>query len=431
MKNYIEKSLHTLKISTYLSGLLFLSACSIEETVDRVLDAAIEKIFDFEYEYENNISQCLPETEAKDFADSAIDDLIAQGLSFSASASETPFYRFKINQAQAITISASGTSADPTIALFDAAGNIIEENDDYGDSYNSKIPLSEPLAPGEYCINVAAINDDDIPIQLSINSFTETDLNSDSVNICLPETPAKNFAESAIDSLLEDGLSHSASVTETPFYRFSIDHSQKISISASNESADPLITVYDADGNDIAENDDYGGSYNSRINFRSPLEAGTYCIGIKALEGDHIPVTTSINTFDINSIDASIYDAVDEVPPLNGNYPVSQFEYTGSHAIDKQTLGEKAIWYRIDVDTPSIYFIESNAIKGSSIDPQLNLFDSEGNKIAYNDDALSTDSLLAARLEPKTYLLAMSQAEEAEPDQVQITIERYAKVELK
>ncbi len=424
MKKQSKKINLGLVNGTFLSTLL-LSACSPEDVVDKIIERVIEKALDIE-----ELGACLPETQATAFAESAVDDLLNDGISFSASASEAPYYRFSLEQAQAITISATGESADPSIILYDSQGNSIEENDDFGDGYNSRIPLSEPLDSGTYCISVQALEDDDIPIELSLKAFVETDLNSDDVNACLPDTAAKTFAESGIDQLLEKGVSLSASVAETPFYRFSLDGPQAITISAEGESADPVLTLYDGQGNELADNDDYGDSYNSKINLRKPLEPGIYCIGVSAIESNSLPIRTSIEVFDASSIDHQTYDLVDEVPPLDGSYPISMFEYSGNRASTDVTLGGKAIWHRIDVNAPSIYFFEANAVDNSQVDPELSLFNSDGDQLAYNDDGLDTDSLLAARLEAGIYLLALSQAEESEAESVRVSVERFAKTEL-
>lgn len=426
MKEFPEKKFQSLIKYAFLSILLFSPVCNAQGIVDRVIDKVMERVFDID----GGVGACLPETDAKDVAESAVDELLSEGISFTASASEAPYYRFSISQPQAITISAIGESADPSIVLFDSQGNAIEENDDFGNGYNSRIPLSEPLDAGTYCISIEALDDDDVPIDLSLKAFVEADLIAENLNACLPETQAKTFFESAVDELLEDGLSFSASVSETPFYRFSIDQPQAITISAVSESADPVLTLYDAQGNEIAENDDYGDSYNSRMNFRSPLEAGTYCIGVGAIESNSISIRTSIEAFEISSIDDEAYDLVDEVPPLDGSYPISILEYLGGRASAEVTLGEKAIWYRIDVSVPSIFFFEAKAMDEGEIDPELSLFDSDGVAVAYNDDGLGTDSVLAARLEPATYLLALSQVEETGSELVQILVERYAKTEL-
>jgi len=427
MKKYPNKTYQRLINGAFLGALLFSPICNAQGVVNRVIDKVIDSVFDSDDE----LSACLPETEAKVVAESTVDELLGDGISFSASASDAPYYRFSIDQPQAITISAIGESADPLIILFDAAGNNIEENDDFGDGLNSRIPLSEPLDPGTYCISVDALEDDDIPINLSLKAFEETDLVAENLSACLPDTEAKTFAESAVDELLEDGLSFSASVAETPYYRFSIDRPQAITISAEGESADPVLTLYDAQGTEIAENDDYGGSYNAKMNFRKPLDAGVYCIAVSAIESDSVSIRTSIAAFDAGSIDHEAYDLVDEVPPLDGSYPIATFEYSGNRVDTEVTLGEKAIWYRIDVSAPSIYFFEAKALNNGEVDPELSLFDSDGETVAYNDDGLGTDSLLAARLEPATYLLALSQAEETESELVQVLVERFAKTELK
>jgi hypothetical protein len=74
-------------------------------------------------------------------------------------------------------------------------------------------------------------------------------------------------------ALARGGAQATNTVTGTPYYRFTLDTPQGLSIRAQNEAADPYIYLFDGTGALIAENDDYD-SLNSRIDITDAAAAG-------------------------------------------------------------------------------------------------------------------------------------------------------------
>lgn len=323
-------------------------------------------------------------------------------------------------------------SGDPAIELYDNQGNMIAEDDDGGSGWESRTELS--LSPGRYCLSAFSIDDEPIAMQLRIGRVEHDALSngSDSAEsvereseICTAETPATDLGDGAIDELLKEGLSSTASVNDIAFYRFTTENPQHISISADGESADPVLRLFDSQGQQLAENDDYGSGYNSKI-VVDALEPGNYCIGMHALDDLNIPIRMTLGIFDINAALRERYDAAEAAPLTDSNYPITKLEFSENKAQAEIILTTKASWYQFEIEEPSLIFAEAFGDKDS--DPTLTIFDRTGKIIAYNDDALSEiyDSVVATRLGAGTYLIAVNKVnEDSSPNIIRFFIERY------
>lgn len=82
------------------------------------------------------------------------------------------YHRFMVDSPLGLTITASNSEADPVLRVYDNAGNIIAENDDF-DGLNSQIDMQTPLQPGEYCIAVSALSNGELPIDVEVRAFDE------------------------------------------------------------------------------------------------------------------------------------------------------------------------------------------------------------------------------------------------------------------
>ncbi|MCF6272647.1 MAG: hypothetical protein L3J37_05560 [Rhodobacteraceae bacterium] len=82
------------------------------------------------------------------------------------------YHRFTVDNPLALTITAQNTDADPVVRVYDNAGNLVAENDDF-DGLNAQIDMQTPLQPGDYCIAVSALSDGAQPIDVEVRKFDE------------------------------------------------------------------------------------------------------------------------------------------------------------------------------------------------------------------------------------------------------------------
>ena len=131
---------------------------------------------------------------------------------------------------------------------------------------------------------------------------------------------------------------------------------------------DSLLILYDADGRELAHNDDYGGTYASRIEWQAPA-AGDYYLWVEGYGvGAYSLIITTIPNVDDHA------DAPEDATPtvLGGS-----IEGTLHHGGDVDMFvfeAEEGALYRIDVTLGSL---------GDSV---LTLYDVDGQELAYNDD---------------------------------------------
>jgi hypothetical protein len=267
------------------------------------------------------------------------------------------------------------------------------------------------------------------PLTTGSNSTTPTDDSHDMTamagGVCDASTDAARINDgAAIDDELATGITASGSVDVTPYWRFTLSNAQAFTVTAQNETADPMITIYDANGGWVADNDDSDG-LNSRIDFTYPMQPGDYCIAVQALNDTSLPIQITISAFDAAAALRDSYDRGEAAPPLDGSHPITDMGPLASRLRVDGLIGDKAAWYSVDVDQTGLLLVEAIDPTGNG-DPYLVLFDDLGRQIAYNDDNGQTyDSMVVGRVSPGTYLIAVGQLDGYAPSMLRILTELY------
>ncbi len=354
---------------------------------------------------------------------------------------------FSVSAPTQVRVEAQGRGGgDPVIDLRDAAGNIVVSDDDSGGEGASRAETN--LQPGTYCLSMTSY--DGAPMtgfvrvgrveQEALTAGTGvapvdpiTDPVTDPVGTD-PIVPSSGFGCSAVSNFLGGGapidgalggagVSATASVNQVDAWGFTLSGSTALSIIAENPSADPVITLYDAFGNYLAENDDFDG-LNSRIDMITGLSAGDYCIEMRALSDENLPITVSVVGYDAAAAQASTYDTGEASPPLDGSHPVTMMGQLGNRVRQDVNTSYTASWFAFDIETPGLVLIET--VSNDNGDTVLYLYDDFGRQVAYNDDANnSLDSQITARVNPGTYLVAVRQLSDGTQAPVRLLFERW------
>jgi hypothetical protein len=343
---------------------------------------------------------------------------------------------FNVSAPTDVRVEASGRGGgDPVIDLRDAFGNIILSDDDSGGSGASRGEMF--LDAGTYCLSMASF--DGAPMtgfvrvgRLEQEALTEGmgsepmpfDGGEDMVSgdVCANLT---NFLDDGfpLDANLMGGVTATASVFEVGAWGFTLGTPQAITITADNESADPLIVLFDAFGGYLGENDDFDG-LNSRIDFTSPLPAGDYCLQMSALSDESQPITVTVTSFDPAAQVVSLYESGEAAPPMDGSYPITPLGPLGNRVRQDLQISEITTWMSFDIDAPGLIVVE--AVSNGIGDPVMVLYDDFGRMVAENDDyGASLDPLIAARVLPGTYLVGVRQLNQGETGLVRLLFERY------
>jgi hypothetical protein len=326
---------------------------------------------------------------------------------------------------------------DTIVELFDATGRLVVLDDDSGGGLSSR---AEPeLAPGDYCVAVTGYAGAGVTADLQVSRLEMASLTPGlaggfagtegmppfvGVQPCLPQTAATPLGQGPIDAQLAQGVSASNTIAGAPYYRFTLDSPQSLSIRAENPSADPYIYVFDGAGTLLAENDDYD-SLNSRIDFTRPLAPGDYCIAMRSLSDPNLPVTVTVSGFDARAVLSEQYGAGEVPPPLDGSWPVENLGLLPPQVTrDWRVPGEQAQWFSMEVPTAGLVLVTADEVSDS--DPVITLFDAAGNMVGMNDDANGTlNSQLAVPVQPGRYMLAVRQYSPSYQGVIRIGVGRY------
>ena len=228
------------------------------------------------------IDPCTAETLAIPLGSGPIDGMLgAGGVSSTNTITGAPYYRFSLGSPQAISVRAENPSADPYIYVFDGDGNLLAENDDY-DSLNSRIDFTAALQPGNYCIGIRALSDPNLPVTVSVLGYD--------ARAALAELYASGDAAPPLDGsfpVIDLGVLPGRSVRDQQisgglavWFAFDVPEAGAIVIDAVEVTdSDPVLILYNDIGQEIAFNDDFGGTLNSQIVAR--VNAGRYLLAVR------------------------------------------------------------------------------------------------------------------------------------------------------
>lgn len=326
---------------------------------------------------------------------------------------------------------------DTIIELFDADGRLLVIDDDSGGGVSSRAELA--LEPGVYCLAVMGFGGEAVRADLRVSRLEMQALTAGlaggfgdwqggapfvGIDPCLPDTPAITLGTGPIDADLGKGVTMANSVDAVPYYRFSLAAPQLLSISATNEQADPYIYLFDASGVLLAENDD-ADSLNSRIDYFQPLAAGDYCIGMRALSDPSLPVRVTISARGLQDVAAASYANAENAPPLDGSWPVEDLGVLTTTAVREWRVpGDQAQWFVFESRAEGLVLISADTIDDG--DPILDIFAADGTWLGGNDDANgSVNAQHALPVQAGRYLVAMRQFEEEYQGLMRLTLTRY------
>lgn len=266
-----------------------------------------------------------------------------------------------------VTLNGSGDTpvGDPYLRVIDGEGNDIAVNDD-ADGLNSALQFTVPnngnvfiearayadAYTGGYTLNVTSERAPDDGLAANRNTRGRITLGQD-VN----------------GSLETEG--------DQDWYRLRLEEGQTYRFALRGEGdtpvGDPLLRVHNAQGEEIAVDDDGGGNLNSYLEFSAP-STGTYFLSAQAFADAYTGnYTLSARAGDIpgdTSTDASLSSA--------GDYREGNLSPAGDRD-----------WYRIELEQGEGVRIGLNTVEGAADalgDPYLVIYDANGSELMRDDD---------------------------------------------
>jgi hypothetical protein len=337
---------------------------------------------------------------------------------------------FTLSDTTDIRVEAQGRGAgDPLLELLDSTGAILLSDDDSGGGGAARAETQ--LAAGTYCVAVKSYDGAPLTAFVRVGRSEQEALTAGAA-VVIEDTATDTVVSAStgscadaqpLDGTLADGLMGTASVNENAYWSFTLDQETPLTLTAENEEADPVLTLLDAAGNYLNDNDDFDG-LNSRIEYVGGLEAGDYCLEVSAIDSNDLPITVGVTEYDPVAAQMALYASGDVAPPLDGTVPFTELGVLENRIRqDVSTTGEMT-WFTIEMPQSGLLLTEAVAVGEG--DPWMVAFDDLGRKVGQNDDyGENYDSLIAARVGAGTYLVGVRQLEDGMAGNVRMVFERY------
>ena len=333
---------------------------------------------------------------------------------------------FSLSQPSNVRIEAQGRgSGDPIIEVLDQNGALVISDDDSGGNGASRAEVT--LDPGTYCVSTTSYDaspmtafvrigrDEQEPLTPGV-AATSTDVGSGS--------DASGCSDAQSLGVLTGTLESELSVNQAPFLRFTLDAPLALSLTAENEDADPVLTLYDGSENYIDENDDADG-LNSRLDVTETLPAGDYCIGIDALNDADLPILVTVSEYDPAAALMAMVDRAEAAPPLDGTVEIIDLGDLATRVRRDAQVTDQATWFSVNLPEGGLLLIEAISADGSG-DPLLALFDDFGREVAFNDDfGDGFDAQVAARVSSGTYYVGLKEVAADTQSFIRMGLERW------
>lgn len=333
---------------------------------------------------------------------------------------------FSLSAPTTVRLEAAGRgSGDPLIDLIDPSGAVIVSDDDSGG--NGAARAEVPLDPGTYCMSLTSFDGTPMTAFVRMGRMNQEPLTEGIANTTPPaETNgASGSCATAVPlGAFDAPLTGSGSVENTPYWSFSLNAATQITITATNEDADPLIVLFDGDETYVNENDDFDG-LNSRLDLIDPLPAGDYCIEVRALNDPTLTIDITVEPYDPQAVLMGQINRAEIAPPLDGSVPITELGSVSGRLRADAQVGSDASWFSLDVPDGGLILIEAIAA-GPDGDPWMALFDDLGRLIQINDDfSDGLDSRIAEKVSAGSYLLAVKQVGSGTEGLIRMVFERY------
>ena len=367
--------------------------------------------------------------------------------------SDVDFYQFELEQGQGITLdidtinlTKDSTKFDSYLRVFDADGNELNSNDDSFAQSNSGLDSYIGFianSTGQYYVGVSdTVNRDYNPIEVGDVDLAEDnsipsnytpgdyDLTLKIVQVESDKDPDNTVSEAialSVDRETQAAVTSKEIATKSDVDLYEIELGEakgvklKIDTQRNDSDLDTYLRVFDADGKEVAFNDnseDLDNITSDSILAFAPETSGKYYIGVSSagnFEYDAVNGDTNLNSSLNTAVSTGNYELqleiVDVIKDDDANNTIEEAIATTVDAnSNSPIIKSEEIDSKFDVDIFKFELQEGEGIKldvnasklGSDLDSYLRIFDSQGNELSVDDnnDAnftgdFSSDSSLA------------------------------------
>lgn len=334
-------------------------------------------------------------------------------------------YSFTASAGDIVNVDLISPDFDTYVILYDGDGVELLRDDDGGEGLNSFIFEYEIPADGDYTIYVSSFGSvtGGTP---PTGSYTVTLTEGDFVFQTTPVptfTPSPEPVTSGVpQGSIEAGQSINGTLTEDEpahEYTFSALAGDVVTISLSAETIDSYLILFDANGTELARNDDGGDNLNSLIlNFEIPAD-GDYTIlastygAVRGFVPGYGDYTLSLETGEITA--QSVTGTPTRVPATPTVGPTPTASPTASSGTSQSGVSQGTIEYGDTISgtltedalaheytfSADAGFVVNIGLNSNQFDSYLTLLDSSGAEITHDDDSGGgLDSLISGFIIP-------------------------------
>lgn len=291
-------------------------------------------------------------------------------------------YTFTARAGDSVIITLTSEDFDTYLLLRNADGNDLQTDDDSAGNLNSRIgPFTIPV-DGTYTIvvesyrhyNSGEVLTGSYSVSLESGDAPVVQATPVPTNTAVPpptDSPPADGGELAFGDSVMGSLTDSALSLE---YTFTAAAGDQVTITLASDDFDAFLTLLDADGNELAADDDGAGNLDSQITaFTIPAD-GTYVIIVDSY--DHARADSSA----IGGFTLSLEGDLPDTPIVMGE---------GVIEVGESLAGE------LSAETPGIEYaftasagdIVTITLSSTAFDAYLVLLDSNGNELDWDDDS--------------------------------------------
>ena len=178
------------------------------------------------------------------------------------------FFRFQAERGQSYQIDvALGTLDDSIVELYDVDWSFLDTNDDYGDTFGSRLYWEAPSSGERYVVVWGADISSRGTYTLTVSHSTIVDDHGNSEG----DATAIRVGADVRGALDYDG--------DIDFFRFQAERGQSYQIDvALGTLDDSIVELYDVDWSFLDTNDDYGDTFGSRLYWEAPSSGERYVV---------------------------------------------------------------------------------------------------------------------------------------------------------
>ena len=186
-------------------------------------------------------------------------------------------YAFAGRSGDRVSITVTSWEFDTYLTVFDPDGYLVALNDDYVAGEGTAGVDATLYMDGTYLVVVSGYSQWDVGEYTVELTAAAAGLPSENRSIAVP-----GEFESVITA--DMGLHPNGYVGRTEYFGFTVEDESLLLITATSFDFDTVLTLFDEYGNEIAQNDDYDYSSDSRL--AVPLAAGTYMLAVSSYYAD-------------------------------------------------------------------------------------------------------------------------------------------------